>query len=328
MAADMGGFPEGGTPLKQSAQDGSVTLQAPTNGVVQRYANGPTVAQVITTPQGGLRLAIEGRLNGASVGSGSFDWQSARELSSMCASGSYSVAIGNSQTVSNSYSAAFGQGNKITSTHGGAFGAANDVLGTSGGFTAGSHCKVTQNWASAFGYYSSANASYSMAVGVAAKATIMGQFALSGSFNLYDGEAQANLLSLHSITTDATLKPLAVYNDVTARPVIPAYRLWNIKGLVSAFCQVTGTPNTYYARTWEIRATLKRDASNNTTIVGTPTIVDLARDSDAGGITPSTWAVSTITADDTNESLAINVIGQDATTIRWQASLFYSQVGF
>jgi hypothetical protein len=107
--------------------------------------------------------------------------------------------------------------------------------------------------------------------------------------------------------------------------VIPATRSVAFIGIVQAMCNVSSSSN--FIKAWEIRGVITRDGSNNTRIVGTPTITVLAQDAD-GTPTPSTWAIASITADDTNESLAINVTGQAGTVIRWQSTILYSQVGF
>lgn len=78
----------------------------------------------------------------------------------------------------------------------------------------------------------------------------------------------------------------------------------------------------YKVKAWEIKCIITRDNSNNTRIVGTPIITELGADTEA-----ASWAITSITADNTNESLAITVTGEAATNIRFQASLFYSQVG-
>lgn len=139
------------------------------------------------------------------------------------------------------------------------------------------------------------------------------------------GVMQGNLQTFATATTDASSTPLNIQNGATSRMVIPATRSCAFIGIVQAMCNVSSSSN--YIRAWKIEGVITRDGNNTTRLVGTPTITPLAADAD-GTPTPSTWAIASITADDTNESLAINVTGQAATTIRWQAVLMYSQVGF
>ena len=120
-------------------------------------------------------------------------------------------------------------------------------------------------------------------------------------------------------TTDNTPTVLNIALGATNRPVIAAKRVWVIVGTVAAISDAT---DGYKTKGWEIKAILTRDNSNSTRIIGTPTITVLGNDTEAAG-----WSVDSITADDTNESLAINVTGEAATTIKWAATLVYTQAG-
>jgi len=64
-------------------------------------------------------------------------------------------------------------------------------------------------------------------------------------------------------------------------------------------------------KAWRFSGIIKRDGSNNTSIVGTPTKDVLGADSGA-----SAWD-ATVTADDTNEALAVQVTGAAFTGIEW-----------
>lgn len=139
------------------------------------------------------------------------------------------------------------------------------------------------------------------------------------------GTAQGNLQTFYTVTTDATSTPLNITGTATDRMVIPATRACTFIGVVTAMDNISSSSN--FIKAWKIEGCITRDGSNTTRIVGTPTITVIAQDSD-GTPTPSTWAISSITADDTNEALAINVTGQSGQTIRWQATVLYSQVGF
>lgn len=136
---------------------------------------------------------------------------------------------------------------------------------------------------------------------------------------------QGTLQTFYTITTGNTATPLNITNTATDRMVIPATRSVTFNGIVQAMCNVSSS--SVFVKSWEIKGTIVRDSNNTTRIVGNTNISIIAQDND-GVATPSTWAINTITADDTNESLAINVNGQANTTIRWQAVLIYSQVGF
>lgn len=76
-----------------------------------------------------------------------------------------------------------------------------------------------------------------------------------------------------------------------------------------------GTDNAMYVR----RGMIKRDAANNTALVG-------AVDSVYTNETNAAWDVA-VTADDTNEALKIEVTGAAATNINWTAKVILTEVG-
>jgi hypothetical protein len=74
-------------------------------------------------------------------------------------------------------------------------------------------------------------------------------------------------------------------------------------------------------KAWEFVGAIKRGANAGTTaIVGTPTITVIAEDTNA-----STWTIALL-ADTTNGSLAVNVTGQAAKTIRWTVVIHSAEV--
>lgn len=189
----------------------------------------------------------------------------------------------------------------------------------------------------AIGRFNTASGSYSIALGSIATASALGATATGYQISALNigqfacgygpgaGQGQVNLQTFYTATTDASSTPLNITGTATARMVIPATRSVAFIGIVQAMCNVSSSSN--FIKAWKIEGVITRDGNNTTRIVGTPTITVMAQDAD-GTPTPSTWAIASITADDTNESLAINVTGQTGQTVRWQASLFFSQVGF
>lgn len=73
---------------------------------------------------------------------------------------------------------------------------------------------------------------------------------------------------------------------------------------------------------WNIKGGIRRDGSNNTTLIGTPVKTLISNDT---GVT--TWDVS-VTADDTNEALKITVTGEAGHSIRWNAEGRISECRF
>lgn len=298
--------------------DSGSSAKAPLTDVI-RYGGGSTTrvetvgaASVTRNSTGAIWLEVDGQTAGNARGSGAFDWQATRGAVARVASGANAVAIGSENTASASGSVAIGYGCNATGANAVALGSAS---GASGAYavTIGRLGAASGEASATFGGYSTA-------------ATNANQVGLCGDPVLVGTQGAIQGLALG--TTDATSTPLrTITTAATYRMVLPAKRLIAFTGIVTAFCEVTGSPNTYFAKTWEIKGAIKRDNSNSTVLVGTPVIVEMARDAD-GAKTPSTWAIASITADDTNEALAINVTGQASTTIRWQATLMYSQVGF
>lgn len=265
-------------------------------------------ATVTQTTDGALYLEVAGQTAGNARGAGAFDWQAVRGAATKVASGARAIAIGSDCTASGISSFAFGDSNVASGNY--------SVAMTQ-------YAGATGNVAFALGP-ATASGNYSVALGYLSVANNMAQFAIGGALTKY-GVGQANIQPFFTITTDATQKALNIANYSENRMVIPATRSVAFIGIVQAICNVSSSSN--FIKAWKIEGVITRDGSNNTRIVGTPTITEIAKDAD-GTPTPSTWAIASITADDTNEALAINVTGQAETTIRWQATLMYSQVGF
>lgn len=290
------------------------TTQKATLANVIRYGGGSprsTTAGNATVTQdttGALWLEVAGQTAGNARGAGSFDWQAVRLNATYVASGENAVTLGKNCQASNQGAIAIGTGCIATGSGSVSLGYANSSYGMHA-FSSGGVC--------------SASGSYSFATGIRAVASNSCQAAFGNAPG--SGQAQGNLQTFYTATTDATSTPLSITVTTTDRMVIPAIRACTFIGVVTAMCNVSSSSN--FIKSWKIEGCITRDGSNTTRIVGTPTISVIAQDAD-GTPTPSTWAIASITADDTNESLAINVTGQAATTIRWQATLLYSQVGF
>lgn len=74
--------------------------------------------------------------------------------------------------------------------------------------------------------------------------------------------------------------------------------------------------------TWRISGGIRRDGSNNTALIGAVTKTMVSKDAGA-----ATWDI-TVTADDTNESLKIEVTGENAKTIRWTVDAHITECRF
>ena len=127
------------------------------------------------------------------------------------------------------------------------------------------------------------------------------------------GDAQTSTGTLKAATTDATQTTMqAVATDY----VIPADTSWVCTGTVAARSD-EGDGNV--SAGWKFEGVLYRDESDNTVIQGV-TVTEIY-----SGFTTAAVAV---TADNTNEALAIQVTGEASTNIHWVAKLDISQVGY
>jgi hypothetical protein len=143
----------------------------------------------------------------------------------------------------------------------------------------------------------------------------------AGNFNATTGGAQAALLVLNAITTNATATVLTSTGSAasgTNQVILPFNSAYYFKAKIIA--GVTGGGNT---ATWTFEGAIKQGASAAaTSLVGTPVKTLLAQDSGA-----STWAV-TATVDTTNGGLKITVTGQAATIIRWVCQVETTEMTF
>lgn len=276
---------------------------------LQLKAGNATVTQKI---DGTLYLEVAGQAAGNARGAGAFDWQATRTNVAAVASGTSSFAFGRNAEASANYSVSIGNTNISR-------GLASVALGQ--------YNQATGAYSFSTGQYNAASGSNACALGLFTAAANYGQisYGIGPGTGLVSGLAQGNLQTFYTATTAESSTQLNISGTATDRMVIPATRSVAFIGIVQAMCNVSSSSN--FIKAWRIEGVITRDGSNNTRIVGTPTISVIAQDTD-GTPTPSTWAVASITADDTNEALAINVTGQANTTIRWQASLFCSQIGF
>ena len=135
------------------------------------------------------------------------------------------------------------------------------------------------------------------------------------------GVSQSRLMVLARQTTDATSTVLASNASAAAttnQVILPNNSAFYFRGEV--ICGVTGAGDT---KGFFVEGAIKRGANAaSTVLVGTPTVTSSYADAGA-----STWTL-TATADVTNGGLAITVAGQAATTIRWVAKIFTTEMTY
>lgn len=269
---------------------------------VGRLAEAVTAAGGSTTfyrsTDGAFWSETIGQTAGNARGAGAIDLQTVRGAATRVASGAQSLSIGANNTASGIQSVAIGSGNTASNTCSISMGLSCISVG-SGTLSAGNNCIASGYASVALGMYSNNSIFCSESIGGGAAS----------------GQHQMGRIPVGIATTDATPTILNLNASASNRPTIPAKAAWLFRCHIIAHTSTT----TYRVAAWEITGVIARDGSSNTRIVGTPTITEIANE--------STWIATapTVTADDTNEALAITVTGVAATTIRWTGGVYYTQ---
>ena len=234
----------------------------------------------------------------------------------------------------------FGLGTKVSSSNGTAYGASASagLDGSSFGSGANSVTSSTTQGrnatgsgisSNAFGSNSTANASDTIAVGVRAntnsftRSIAFGNYTLGrryGSTRFHLGTTTSTSdatnpsqnkewATWNRVTTNATITEIFLRGVSSNRCVLQAKNVISFKGQAVAFrSDYTGSAR------WDIEGLIKRNNGNNTTLVGVTTTLT---HSDGTGNT----LVLTIDADDTNESLRVQVTGNASETWTWLVEL-------
>jgi hypothetical protein len=283
-----------------------------TGAKIAAFGTGGT-EKIAISKDGGLSLN-SGATTAAHSQSLNMNWSSSGTDTS---SGLHSVVIGKDNKANSSYSVAIGENNVAWGEHLAVFGLSNVSNGlysfTCGnantGYGVASLTAGKSNTASGFGSITSGNEANNNQ-----KLT----FALGAKMFAAVGDAQIQTSPLKIATTDATQATMTCYDGVY---IIPADTTWAFSALIAARSnEADGNEQAV----WEIKGCLGRDESNNTALVGTPVVSQLAASTNA---IADGWAV-VAEADDVNEALAIKVTGAAATNIRWVAKVDISQVSF
>lgn len=217
-------------------------------------------------------------------------------------SGQDSICLGNSTIASATNALAMGS----TSTASG--GSAVSVAGTA------SNTNATALRGTASGVQSTS-------VGIGAAASRFSQVSIAGGIGFAAvGDAQCSIFQSNVTTSDATATELLLGSNAATYITIGATRTMSFEIKIAAHrTDVSGT-----AAAWpSIRGAITRDSSGNCRLLGAVTGAGTTTLADAGGVT---WSVA-ITADSTNNRLAITVTGEAAKTIRWTATTTMAEVG-
>jgi len=263
-----------------------------------------------------------------SSGADSFAAAIANNTSSYGASGANSIAMGYQAKATATGSMAFGDRNTASGEDAVVFGENNTGSGpwsfTAGrsntnsgsrGVALGNSHTVSSFYTFASGSTNTASQNYAHAVGSKSLADRQGKFAHASLGFGTVGDSQYGRMVLSKATTDATATVLTALQgnaaSSTNMPVIPSGGAQAFSGLIVA--KQTSSAN---AAAWEIKGLIVNNGGTTTLVNSAITVIDN---------TPS-WGGPALSADDTNDWLAITCTGAASTSIRWSCTLNTSEL--
>jgi len=177
----------------------------------------------------------------------------------------------------------------------------------------GPYTQATANAAVSIGAFSDATAQRGFALGNYAKAGSIGKFAFSNQRYAAVGDTQGGLYVLRQQTSNAT--PIALTTSSGGTPtstqiILPSGSAYAFTGTIVA--KQLSSSN---AAAWEVKGLIVNQGGTTTLTNSAITVISN---------TPS-WGMA-LSADDTNDALAITVTGAASTIIRWVANIQTSEV--
>ena len=249
-------------------------------------------------------------------GSNSFAAAIANNTSTYGATGANSIAIGRLSKASGADSFAIGDNNIVINGDAFALGNTNNVSGGATAFAIGTNHTVSGTAAACIGgSTSTATQTYAMTFGPYAKAAVQNAFIFGSKGWFSAGSAQGGMYILYADTTDATATVLTTTNSTagsTNQIVAASDTCIMFSGTLVAMqngAQDQGG--------WEIKGLLKNDGGTTTLVSSNIQTFD-----DGNG-----WVVA-LTADNTNNALAITCTGEASHNIRWVANIQTSEVTY
>lgn len=234
------------------------------------------------------------------------------------ATGNYSIALGYANVANAQYGCAIGRsntaGNYGTAIGGGSnacYGANSAVFGGESGYVASnkSYSLVLNGWDS------HVNESYSVAIGTEAQSDTIGKLVYASGKFAARGDAQGSQFILRADTTDATATVLTTNNSTAASTnqiVAASDTCITFDGTITAMQNGAQA----YA-SWKIEGLLVNDGGTTTLANSATTVIQNL----------SSWGMA-LSADNTNNALAITVTGEAAHNIRWVANIRTTEVTY
>lgn len=221
------------------------------------------------------------------------------------ASSSYSIAIGRLANASGSYSTAIANSAQATATGSMALGEYARASGTSS-------CVISTDIT---GDGTLATASQAIAIGANSKSATIGKIAHSSKRFAANGDAQGGIFVLLADTTDATATVLTTNNSTAAADnqiVAASDTCITFDGTIVAMQN-----GAQAFASFKIEGLLVNDGGTTTLANSAITIID----------NQSSWGLA-LSADNTNNALAITVTGEASHNIRWVANIRTSEVTY
>ena len=272
---------------------------------------GTTNTDLVLTPKGTGAFILGPEPDGTTTGGnkrgvGAVDFQGIRGDPGHVVSGNYSFAIGASNVVSGPYSAAIGWNNNVHGPGSLAVGAHSTASGNPSAAFSGS-----ASGSPSFTVFGTANTRGAIALGEGSVADRVGSFGFSGVGAGFRGQKCLGIVAERTTTnTPVTLMADAGWGHRFTIPAgVALHATVNIIGVKS-----DGSAVARYLR----QVTIK-NVSGTTSLVGS--VITLGTDEAAG------TSIS-ITADDTNDALKIEVTGITSETWRWVATIEGAEVAY
>jgi len=246
-------------------------------------------------------------------GADSFAAAIANNTSSYGAQGANSIAMGRLTKATSADSISLGDNNNVANSDAIALGNTNTVTGSAGVAIGTSHT-VSGFGALCFGgSTNTADQTYAVGFGAYAHARVMNMFAFGSKGFFSSGSVQSGLYILYGNTTDATAKVLTTDNSgagTNDQIVLPEDAAFTFHGTI-----VGKQSNSANVAAWEVKGVIV-NSNNTTTLTNSATTVI--------SNVPN-WNMA-LSADDTNEALAITCTGAASTSIRWVASIHTNEI--
>ena len=229
------------------------------------------------------------------------------------ASGTNSTCVGGTQNTASGLNAVCVGGTGSTASGANAVALCDGSASGAKSLVGGNDCAATATASTAFGESTIASGEGSISTGRYSRSYRLGMLAHSATLFSTNGDCQYFVQTAANITTNSTPTELFINRNLSTQRIT---LLANT--VISAFVQIVGSKSDGSAvARFDREVTIKR-VTNTTSLVGS--VATLGTDEAAG------TSVS-ITADDTNDSLKIEVTGIASETWRWLAVISGIEIG-